>query len=105
MLHGIESSYTCFEDSHTSFSNILYIFSGNDPTDEDVDIGGNEPPVSSYPPMEIEKDAGHRISKSISSDSTSGKSFLLCSVLSLPAGGFCFPFSPGIPFLMLELPT
>lgn len=30
-------------------------FLGNDPVDEDVDIGGNEPPVSSYPPVEIEK--------------------------------------------------
>ncbi|PON95301.1 Bromodomain containing protein [Trema orientale] len=45
--------------------------SGNDQTDDDVDIGGNEPPVSSYPPLEIEKDTGHRISKSISSDSSS----------------------------------
>ncbi|KAK9272958.1 hypothetical protein L1049_003338 [Liquidambar formosana] len=30
---------------------------GNDPIEEDVDIGGNEPPVSSYPPVEIEKDS------------------------------------------------
>ncbi|XP_050231771.1 transcription factor GTE8-like [Mercurialis annua] len=39
---------------------------GNDAADEDVDIGGNEPPVSSYPPVEIEKDAGHKNSKCIS---------------------------------------
>ncbi|PQM40126.1 hypothetical protein Pyn_24184 [Prunus yedoensis var. nudiflora] len=44
---------------------------GNDPADEDVDIGGNEPPVSSYPPVEIEKDTGHKISKGISSSSSS----------------------------------
>ncbi|XP_034207796.1 transcription factor GTE8-like isoform X2 [Prunus dulcis] len=39
--------------------------------DEDVDIGGNEPPVSSYPPVEIEKDTGYKISKGISSSSSS----------------------------------
>ncbi|KAK6913007.1 NET domain [Dillenia turbinata] len=37
---------------------------GNEPIDEDVDIGGNEPPVSSYPKIEIEKDTVHRSSKS-----------------------------------------
>ncbi|XVF60097.1 hypothetical protein PTKIN_Ptkin08bG0016400 [Pterospermum kingtungense] len=51
---------------------------GNDQADEDVDIGGNEPPVSSYPPVEIEKDAVHRSAKTISSgssrDSDSGSS-------------------------------
>ncbi|KAF4367240.1 hypothetical protein G4B88_026747 [Cannabis sativa] len=46
----------------------------NDPIDEDVDIGGNEPPVSSYPPMEIEKDIDHMISKSMSSNSSSESS-------------------------------
>ncbi|GAV68250.1 Bromodomain domain-containing protein [Cephalotus follicularis] len=46
---------------------------GNDAVDEDVDIvGGNDPPISSYPPVEIEKDAAHRNSKcSISSSSSS----------------------------------
>ncbi|XP_068345794.1 transcription factor GTE8-like [Pyrus communis] len=44
---------------------------GNDPADEDVDIGGNEPPVSSYPPVEIEMDTGHKSSKAISSSSSS----------------------------------
>ncbi|GLT43385.1 hypothetical protein SLA2020_173360 [Shorea laevis] len=39
---------------------------GNDLGDEDVDIG-NEPPVSSYPPVQIEKDAGHRSTKSVNS--------------------------------------
>ncbi|XVF13950.1 hypothetical protein REPUB_Repub09cG0014000 [Reevesia pubescens] len=51
---------------------------GIDFADEDVDIGVNEPPVSSYPPMEIEKDTGHRSAKSINSgssrDSDSGSS-------------------------------
>ncbi|GMJ04313.1 global transcription factor group E8 [Hibiscus trionum] len=51
---------------------------GNDQADEDVDIGGNESPVSSYPPVEIEKDRGHISAKSVSSsssrDSDSGSS-------------------------------
>ncbi|GLT33135.1 hypothetical protein SLA2020_077470 [Shorea laevis] len=37
---------------------------GNDLQDEDVDIG-NEPPVSSYPPVEIAKEACHRSTKSV----------------------------------------
>ncbi|KAL6143154.1 hypothetical protein ACLB2K_053849 [Fragaria x ananassa] len=44
---------------------------GNDLDEEDVDIGGNEPPVSSYPPVEIEKDTCHRSSKNISPSSSS----------------------------------
>ncbi|GAV85764.1 Bromodomain domain-containing protein [Cephalotus follicularis] len=44
---------------------------GNDLADEDIDIGGNEPPVSSYPPVEIEKDTDHKSSKCMSSDSSS----------------------------------
>ncbi|KAI4348275.1 hypothetical protein L6164_009012 [Bauhinia variegata] len=44
---------------------------GNDLADEDVDIGGNEPPVSSYPPMEIEKDTTHRTSQRSSPCSSS----------------------------------
>ncbi|XP_075661262.1 transcription factor GTE10-like isoform X2 [Castanea sativa] len=47
----------------------------NDPVDEDVDIvGGNDPPVSSYPPVEIEKDAANRNSKCSSSSSSSSDS-------------------------------
>lgn len=50
-------------------------FKGNDPVDEDVDIvGGNDPPVSSYPPVEIEKDAANRNSKCSSSSSSSSDS-------------------------------
>ncbi|XP_058736687.1 transcription factor GTE11-like [Vicia villosa] len=34
----------------------LQPFKGNDMADEEVDIGGNEPPVSSYPHVKVEKD-------------------------------------------------
>lgn len=44
---------------------------GNDLPDEDIDIGGNEPPVSSYPPVEIEKDTGIKSSKCVSPCSSS----------------------------------
>ncbi|KAI4336286.1 hypothetical protein L6164_014830 [Bauhinia variegata] len=49
---------------------------GNDPVEEDVDIvGGNDLPVSSYPPVEIEKDgANKKYSSSSSSSSESGSS-------------------------------
>ncbi|KAJ6949330.1 hypothetical protein NC651_003359 [Populus alba x Populus x berolinensis] len=49
-----------------------YVCLGNDLGDEEIDIGGNGPPVSSYQPVEIEKekDTGHKSSK-ISSDSSS----------------------------------
>ncbi|KAL8167206.1 hypothetical protein V2J09_008705 [Rumex salicifolius] len=42
---------------------------GNDPADEEIDIGGSEPPVSSYPPVEIEKDVGQRSGSESSSSS------------------------------------
>ncbi|XP_042027015.1 transcription factor GTE9-like isoform X2 [Salvia splendens] len=47
----------------SGFSNSsLQVDKGNDsdPIDEDVDIGGNEAPVTSYPPVLIEKDVGGR---------------------------------------------
>ncbi|KAI4350552.1 hypothetical protein L6164_004999 [Bauhinia variegata] len=44
---------------------------GNDLADEDVDIGGNEAPVSSYPIMEIEKDTTHQTSERLSAGSSS----------------------------------
>ncbi|XP_058102190.1 transcription factor GTE10-like isoform X2 [Magnolia sinica] len=47
---------------------------GNEPVDEDVDIVGNDPPVSSYPPVEIEKDTAHKTSKCSSSSSSSSDS-------------------------------
>lgn len=49
----------------------MQLCEGNDPIDEDVDIGGNEPPISSYPPLEIEKDTGRRSNKCIRSGSSS----------------------------------
>ncbi|KAI3452535.1 hypothetical protein Pfo_009199 [Paulownia fortunei] len=38
----------------------LQIDKGIDPIDEDVDVGGNEAPVTSYPPVLIDKDIGGR---------------------------------------------
>lgn len=43
---------------HLKLCSLFIYISGNDPVDEDVDIGGNEPPVSSYPPVKIENDSG-----------------------------------------------
>nr|XP_027190435.1 transcription factor GTE10-like [Cicer arietinum] len=48
---------------------------GNELVDEDVDIvGGNDPPISNYPPLEIEKDGTNRNSKCSSSSSSSSES-------------------------------
>ncbi|GMI68347.1 bromodomain and extraterminal domain protein 9, Global Transcription Factor Group E 9 [Hibiscus trionum] len=51
---------------------------GDDQTNEVVDARGNEPPLSSYPPKEVEKETGLRNIKSVSSgssrDSDSGSS-------------------------------
>ncbi|MCL7042058.1 hypothetical protein MKW94_007475 [Papaver nudicaule] len=47
---------------------------GNDPVDEDVDIGGNDPPASIYPPVEIDKDVAHKSSKCSSSSGSSSDS-------------------------------
>lgn len=43
------------------FLHVCCLFVEND----QADVGGNEPSVSSYLPVEIEKDTGHRISKCI----------------------------------------
>lgn len=45
---------------------------GSGLVDEDVDIGGNELPVSSYPPAERKKDTGHQSSTYVTSGSSSG---------------------------------
>lgn len=45
-----------------------------EPADEDVDIGGNDPPIPCYPPLEIEKDAALKSSKCSSSSSSSSDS-------------------------------
>lgn len=77
---------------------------GNDPAEEDVDIGGNEPPISSYPPVEIEKDMGHKSSKCIGSQSSSGKARYTSSLV-----GFyvclCFPICIVDLKLCLRFPT
>nr|XP_043637649.1 transcription factor GTE10-like [Erigeron canadensis] len=46
----------------------------NDVNEEDIDIGGNDLPISSFPPVEIEKDAPVRTSKCSSSSSSSSDS-------------------------------
>jgi len=63
--------------------------------DEDVDIGGNDPPISSYPPVDIEKDATHGGSKYSSSSSSSGDSG------SSSSGLFLFPFLLADPSFIL----
>lgn len=52
---------------------ILTFFVGNDAVEEDIDIGGNDSPILSFPPIEIEKDTAHEILKA-SSSSSSGSS-------------------------------
>ncbi|KAG2399319.1 Transcription factor GTE10 Bromodomain-containing protein [Vigna angularis] len=48
---------------------------GNEQVEEDVDIvGGNDPPISTYPPLEIDKDGTNRNSKCSSSSSSSSES-------------------------------
>ncbi|XP_077211915.1 transcription factor GTE10-like [Tasmannia lanceolata] len=47
---------------------------GNDPAEEDVDIVGHDPPVLSFPSVQIEKDTALRSSKSSSSSSSSSGS-------------------------------
>lgn len=37
-------------------------------------VGGNDPPISNYPPLEIEKDGTNRNSKCSSSSSSSSES-------------------------------
>jgi hypothetical protein len=49
------------------FSKTVLLIIGNDLADEDVDIGGNEPPVSSYPDAKVEKDVGGNESHVLSS--------------------------------------
>lgn len=67
--------------------------SGNDPADEDVDIGGNDPPISSYPPVEIEKDTALRNTKRSSSSSYSSGS-------GSSSSGLCY-YEPCIIFLFV----
>lgn len=59
---------------------MLLVSAVNDGNDEDIDIGGNDLPMSSFPPIEIEKDTAAQDSKcsspSSSSDSESSSSGL-----------------------------
>ena len=60
---------------------MYWTLAGNELVEEDIDIVGNEAPVSSYPPVQIEKDTEHRSSKCILSGSFSGNSSCLpCSL-------------------------
>ncbi|KAK7265581.1 hypothetical protein RJT34_33202 [Clitoria ternatea] len=58
--------------NESGFSNLsVEPCKGNDPVEEDIDIiGGNEPPFSSYPPIEIEKGVTNKGSSSSSSSSS-----------------------------------
>ncbi|KAB5532118.1 hypothetical protein DKX38_018788 [Salix brachista] len=48
---------------------------GNDTAEEDIDIvGGNDPPISSYPPLKIEKEAALKNSKCSSRSSSNNES-------------------------------
>lgn len=63
----------------TSFMCFFWMvhISGNDAVDEDIDIGGIDHPISSFPPVEIEKDTANknnRCSSPTSSSSDSGSS-------------------------------
>lgn len=79
---------TCIQCQGNFLNLISVISSGNDQVDEDVDVvGGNDPPVSSYPPVEIEKDVANRTSKCSSSSSSSSESGSSSSGLCL-----CIPY-------------
>ncbi|KAJ8449604.1 hypothetical protein Cgig2_005626 [Carnegiea gigantea] len=63
---------------------------GNDAADEDVDIGGNDHPVSSFPPVEIEKDTANKNSRCSSPSSSSSDSGSSSSHWSLSQFNFLF---------------
>ncbi|XP_024972508.1 transcription factor GTE10-like isoform X2 [Cynara cardunculus var. scolymus] len=68
---------TCEIELHneSGFSNSsMQACKANDANEEDVDIGGNDLPISSFPPIEIEKDTAVRNSKCSSSSSSSSDS-------------------------------
>lgn len=76
-------------------------YAGNDPVEEDVDIvGGDDPPVSSYPPVEILKDGTNRNSKCGSSSSSSSESGSSSSGSCLSMLLMCFLIS-GYGFIIL----
>lgn len=54
--------YNCFLQSFrpTYVVSVILTALGIGPVDEDVDIGGSEAPVTSYPPVHIDRDTGGR---------------------------------------------
>ncbi|XP_031480109.1 transcription factor GTE9-like [Nymphaea colorata] len=71
--HDVEPIVEIVNESGHSRS-LVQPSKGNEPAEEDVDIGGNDLPVSSYPPVEIEKDMVPRNSKCSSPSSSSSES-------------------------------
>lgn len=75
---NMANAETCEIELHneSGFSNSSMQACKVSANEEDVDIGGNEVPISSFPPVEIEieKDTGVRNSKCSSSSSDSGSS-------------------------------
>ncbi|CAK8541141.1 unnamed protein product [Lathyrus sativus] len=75
----------------------LQPFKGNDMADEEVDIGGNEPPVSSCPRVKVEKDTTCRENKCLSpghsddSDSSSSSDSESDDAKASPANGAKVP--------------
>ncbi|MQL84035.1 hypothetical protein Taro_016526 [Colocasia esculenta] len=63
-----------FNESGISNSSMQPYKVNEPPADEEIDIVGNDLPVSSYPPVEIEKDTALRSSKYSSSSSSSSDS-------------------------------
>nr|GMC48638.1 transcription factor GTE8-like [Ipomoea batatas] len=61
--------------NESGFSNSsMQLDKGNDLVEEEIDIGGNEPPVSSYPPVEIEKDVALQSNECINAGGPTGNS-------------------------------
>jgi uncharacterized membrane protein YgcG len=52
----------------------LHVFAGNELIEEDIDIGGNDLPPLTYPPVVFESEAADRSSKHSSSSTSSSES-------------------------------
>ncbi|CAO2827033.1 unnamed protein product [Amaranthus hypochondriacus] len=62
-------------NNESGFSNSsIQAAKGNDAVDEDVDIGGNDHPISSFPPVEIDKDTVNKSNRGGSPSSSSSDS-------------------------------
>lgn len=102
--HFLISYWYKSDDRYGLIIVILYfkivMCTGNEPVEEDIDIvGGNDPPLSSYPPVEIDvtnKDSKSSSSSSSSSDSGSSSSGLCyCTILKR------FPASPYVVSILI----